>query len=98
MAAIGGGAYDGQGVVDCLVSRFGPEKEIVVPPPKNAVRGANTQRNQHIDTIAEHGRMNWQTEAGYNQRSQVEAQIGRWKQVIGDHLQARDFDTQFVEA
>jgi len=92
------GAYDSQSVVDCLVSKFGPEIEIIVPPPKNAVRGANAQRNQHIDAIAEHGRLKWQTEAGYNQRSQVEAQIGRWKQVIGDSLQARDFDNQIAEA
>ncbi|MEP3332214.1 MAG: IS5/IS1182 family transposase, partial [Sedimentitalea sp.] len=82
----------------CLVSKFGPEIEIIVPPPKNAVHGANTRRNQHIDAIAEHGRMNWQAEAGYNQRSHVETQIGRWKQVIGDRLQARDFDNQIAEA
>ena len=92
------GAYDGQGIADCLVDKFGPEIEIIVPPPKNAVHGANAQRNQHINAIAEHGRMQWQIEAGYNQRSQVEAQIGRWKQVIGDCLQARYFDTQIAEA
>ncbi|MEO9778953.1 MAG: IS5 family transposase [Sedimentitalea sp.] len=85
------GAYDGQSVVDCLVDKFGPEIEIIVPPPKNAVHGANAQRNKHIDAIAEHGRMKWQAKAGYNQRSQIEAQIGRWKQVIGDGLQARGF-------
>ncbi|MEP3082265.1 MAG: hypothetical protein ABJO75_00620, partial [Sedimentitalea sp.] len=33
-----------------------------------------------------------------NQRSHVETQIGRWKQVIGDRLQARDFDNQIAEA
>ncbi|MFA3920512.1 IS5 family transposase [Ruegeria hyattellae] len=48
------GAYDGQGVVDCLVERFGPEMEIVIPPPKSAVHGENAQRNQHIDAIAKH--------------------------------------------
>ena len=42
--------------------------------------------------------MKWQTEAGYNQRPQVEAQIGRRKQVIGDRIQARDCDNQTVEA
>ncbi|WP_171181223.1 IS5 family transposase [Ruegeria sp. HKCCD8929] len=92
------GGYDGQGVVDCLEDRFGSGIEIIVPPPKNAVRGENAQRNQHIDAIAEHGRMNRQTETGYNERSKVEAQIGRWKQVIGDRLQARDFDRQIAEA
>lgn len=91
------GAYDGQGVVDCLEDKFGPGIEIFVPPPKTAVYGENAQRNQHIAAIAEHGRMNWQTDTGYNQRSQVEAQIGRWKQVIGNRLQARDFDRQIAE-
>jgi hypothetical protein len=92
------GAYDGQGVVDCLVDKFGSEIEIVIPPPKNAVHGENAQRNHHIDAIAQNGRISWQAETGYNQRSQVEAQIGRWKQVIGDRLQARDFDNQIAEA
>ncbi|MFA3919874.1 IS5 family transposase [Ruegeria hyattellae] len=92
------GAYDGQGVADHLIAKFGTEVEITIPPPTNAVHGANEQRNQHIDTITKHGRMNWQIETGYNQRSQVEAQIGRWKQVIGDRLEARDFDNQIAEA
>jgi hypothetical protein len=92
------GAYDGQGVAGHLIAKFGTEIEITIPPPKNAVHGANEQRNQHIDAIAKYGRMNWQIETGYNQRSQVEAQIGRWKQVIGDRLQARDFDNQIAEA
>ncbi|MEP3329841.1 transposase [Sedimentitalea sp.] len=69
------GAYGGPGVADCLVDKFGPEIEIIIPPPKNAVPGANIQRNQHIDAVAEHGRMKWQSQTGYNQRSRVEAQI-----------------------
>lgn len=92
------GAYDGQGVADCLATKFGPEIECVIPSPKNAVHDANVQRNQYIDAIAEHGRTKWQSQTGYNQRSQVEAQIGRWKQVIGDRRQAREFDDQTVEA
>ena len=91
------GAYDGQGVADCLIEKFGRGVEIIIPPPKNAVHGKNAQRNRHIDVVAQHGRKNWQTETGYNQRSQVEVQIGRWKQVIGDRLQARDFDNQIAE-
>jgi DDE family transposase len=41
--------------------QYGSEIEINIPPPKSAVHGANKQRNQHIDAIAEHGRMKWQT-------------------------------------
>ena len=43
------------------------------------------------------GRMNWQKQTGYNQRSLVEAQIGRWKVVIGGSLQARKLDNQITE-
>jgi len=91
------GAYDGQGVFECLISKYGPNIEFIVPPPKHAVRGGNSQRDKHIKDIAEHGRMKWQTDIGYNQRSLIEAQIGRWKAVIGGSLQARNFDNQICE-
>jgi hypothetical protein len=32
-----------------------------------------TQRDKHLTTIAEHGRMSWQQSSGYNRRSLVEA-------------------------
>lgn len=84
------GAYDGKGVCGWLMSRFGPDIALVIPLPKNAVYGGNPQRNQHIEDIAVHGRMTWQTDTGYNQRSRIASQIGRWKQVIGSSLQAQD--------
>lgn len=86
-------AYGGEGVSTCLTARFGHGIEIIRSPPKNAVNGDNSQRNRHIDHIAEHGRMNWQKEKGYNQRSQ----IGRWKTIIGGSLQARKLDNQITE-
>ena len=91
------GAYNGQGVSACLEVKFGHNIEIIVPPPKNAVFGDNLQRNRHIDDMAEHGRMKWQKLVGYNQRSLVEAQIGRWKATIGGRLQARKLDNQITE-
>ncbi len=91
------GAYDGEGVSACLTARSGREIEIIVPPPKSAVNGNNAQRNRHISHIAEHGRMNWQKEKSYNQRSQIKAQIGRWKTIIGGSLQARKRDNQITE-
>lgn len=53
------GAHDGQGVLGCLVFKYGPDIELIIPPPKNAVHGYNLQRNNHIERIAEHGRMKW---------------------------------------
>ncbi|EJK88382.1 IS5 family transposase [Rhizobium sp. AP16] len=91
------GAYDGPGVSDCLAAAFGYEVDVVVPPPKNAVPGGNCQRNQHIEHIAKHGRMTWQAATGYNQRSRIETQIGRWKSVIGDRLHARNIESQTTE-
>jgi hypothetical protein len=39
-----------------------------------------------------------QKSTGYNQRSRVETQMGRWKTVIGPKLKARTFDNQTTEA
>jgi len=45
-----------------------------------------TQRDGHLQRIAEHGRMAWQNVSGFNKRARVEAAMSRWKQVIGDEL------------
>jgi hypothetical protein len=50
---------------------------------------APTQRDRHLQCIAERGRMGWQKASGYNKRSRVETAIGRYKQVIGDGLRFR---------
>jgi hypothetical protein len=66
-----------------------PEAAVIVPPRAMAVPSATaasepTQRDRHLQEIAEKGRIVWQTISGYNKRSRVEAAIGRYKQVIGD--------------
>ena len=48
--------------------------------------------------ITETGRMVWQKATGYGQRSRGEAQIGRYKQVIGLELRSRNMETQTTEA
>ncbi|WP_454858121.1 IS5 family transposase [Rhizobium binxianense] len=50
------GAYDGTGVSDSVIAAFGSGVEIIIPPPKNAVPGVSSQRNRHIEKIAERGR------------------------------------------
>lgn len=42
--------------------------------------------------------MAWQKSTGYNQRSWVETQMGRWKTVIVPKHKARNFDNQKIEA
>ena len=41
--------------------------------------------------------MAWQTATGYNQRSRIETQMGRWKSVIGPNLKSRSFARQITE-
>ena len=86
------GAYDQNRVYDSVTRRH-PDAAVVVPPRANAVPSdtaetAPTQRDDHIQHIAEHGRMAWQNASGYNKRARVEAAMNRWKQVIGDELRA----------
>jgi len=91
------GAYDGSGVFNTLKAAFGPDVEVIIPPPKSAATGLYDQRDAHIESIAELGRMGWQKATAYNDRALVEAQIGRWKTVIGDALKSRKIDTQVTE-
>ena len=58
---------------------------------------APTQRDRHLQCIAEHGRAAWQKTSGYNIRARVEATIGRFKQVIGDGLRCRTDQRRVIE-
>ena len=87
------GAYDQEGVAAAVAERH-PEALVIVPPRSTAVPSetaatAPTQRDRHLQCIAEHGRAAWQKASGYNIRARVEATIGRFKQVIGDGLRCR---------
>jgi Transposase DDE domain len=94
-----GGAYDGQVVYDAVAERH-PKAAVIVPPPITAVAGETTatQRDKHLMTIAEHGRMSWQRSSGYNRRSLVEPTMFRYKTVIGRRLHARILPNQRTEA
>ena len=88
----GDGAYDQDRVYASVAERH-PEAAVVVPPrasavPSDTAETAPTQRDGHLQHIAEHGRMAWQNASGYNKRARVEAAMNRWKQVIGDELRA----------
>jgi hypothetical protein len=89
----GDGAYDQDGVYRA-VANHQPEAAVIVPPRATAVPSATaasepTQRDRHLQSIVEKGRIGWQKMSGYNKRSRVEAAIGRYKQVIGDGLRSR---------
>ena len=72
------GAYDGQVVYDAIAERH-PKAGVIVPPRITAValKTIAMQRDNHLSTIAEHGRMSWQRSSGYNRRSLVETTMFR---------------------
>ena len=97
----GDGAYDQDGVYSAVAARH-PEAAVIVPPRSNAVPSetadtAPTPRDRHLQAIAEHGRMGWQKASGYNWRALVEADIGRWKRVIGHALRSQTDKRQATE-
>jgi hypothetical protein len=97
----GDGAYDRDDVYASVAARY-PDAGVIVPPRSSAVRSdtaetAPTQRDQHLQTITERGRMGWQRVSGYNWRALVEADISRWKRVIGDGLRSQTDRRQEAE-
>jgi hypothetical protein len=95
------GAYDRDDVYSNVTERH-PEAAVVVPPRRNAVPSgtagtAPTQRDRHLQRIAERGRLGWQKASGYHWRALIEADISRWKRVIGDALRSHTDGRQATE-
>jgi hypothetical protein len=95
------GAFDRDDVYAEVAARH-PEAAVLVPPrssavPSDTVETAPTQRDGHLRSIAERGRMGWQKASGYNWRALVEADISRWKRVIGDGLRFQTDGRQATE-
>jgi Transposase DDE domain len=95
----GDGAYDTAAVYDAVEERH-PEAAIVIPPRSTAILSetAATQRDQHLQTIAQHGRIGWQRSSGYSRRSLVETAMYRYKSIIGRRLHTRTLRNQRAEA
>jgi transposase len=93
------GAYDAAPVYDAILNRH-PEAEVIIPPRSTAVMSGTgtSQRDGHLETIGQHGRMGWQRRSGYGQRSLVEAAMYRYKSLIGRRLHARTLSNQKTEA
>ena len=95
------GAFDRDDVYAEVAARH-PNAAVVVPPrssavPSEAAETAPTQRDRHLQLIAERGRMGWQTASGYGWRALVESDISRWKRVIGDGLRSQTDGRQATE-
>jgi hypothetical protein len=77
----GDGAYDQASVYDSVAERH-PAAAVIVPPRATAVPSPMaetdpTQRDRHLQSIAEHGRMGWQKASGYNRRALAEVSAVR---------------------
>ena len=94
------GAYDQDGVYGQVAARH-PEASVVLPRssavPSDTARTAPRMRDRHLQTILERGCMAWQMVAGYDWRALVEADISRFKQVIGDGLRSRTDQRRAIE-
>jgi hypothetical protein len=71
--------------VDADIAARHPDAVVIVPPRSTAVPSGTaatkpTQRDRHLQCIAESRRLAWQRASGYNRRAKIEAAIGRWKQ------------------
>ena len=96
---IGDGNYDGESVSRAVLDHQ-PHAQVVIPPHKTAVlSGAgDTQRDHHIEVIAQHGRLAWQRITGYNLRNYAELAMRRYKRIFGNTMKARALPQQKTEA
>jgi hypothetical protein len=98
------GAYDGEPVYRAVAARQpDPPAAVVIPPRATAVPSPTggttpTQRDEHIRTIRDRGRMGWQKAVGYGRRSLGETAVSRYKAIIGGGLRARTLPAQKTEA
>ena len=76
-------AYDQDRVYASVAQRH-PAAAVIMPPRSTAVPSKTaerepTQRDRHLQLIAERGRMAWQKASGYNSRARAETVISRFK-------------------
>jgi hypothetical protein len=94
------GAYDGEPTYQTVAERD-PAAMVVIPPRSTAVPGSGTdptQRDGHIQSLADRGRLGWQRDTDYGKRSMAETAMSRYKRILGDHLHARKLSGQQAEA
>ena len=98
-AVIADGAYDGEPVSQAILVKQ-PDALVVIPPHTTAVCSVacNTQRDRHIQTVAQQGRIAWQRITGYNLRNHVELAMQRYKRIFGNAMKARALPQQKTEA
>jgi hypothetical protein len=93
------GAYDGDAIYDEVLQRH-PAARVIIPPRSTAILSdaGTTQRDDHLRSIEQHGRLGWQPRSGYGRRSLVETAMYGYKTIIGRRLHARTLLNQRIEA
>jgi Transposase DDE domain len=98
---VGDGGYDQERVYVEVAERH-PRAAVIIPPrstavPSDTAEAAPTQRDRHLQLIAENGRIAWQKASGYTKRARAEAAVARWERVIGDGLRSRADERRATE-
>jgi hypothetical protein len=77
-----------------------PAARVIIPPRSTAIlsEGGRTQRDDHLRSIEQYGRLGWQRRSGYGRRSLVETATYRYKTIIGRRLHDRTLPNQRIEA
>ena len=89
------GSYDTRQSYDVAQDR---QASLVVPPRENAVAWEEDHpRTQALAQIQEKGMADWKATTNYHRRSIAENAMYRLKQLFGDRLASRIFETQVVE-
>lgn len=89
------GAYDTRHAYEVAAAL---ETRLVVPPRENAVPWEEGHpRNAVLEAVAQRGMAEWKEESGYHRRSIAENAMYRLKQLFGDRLASRLFETQVTE-
>ena len=65
--------------------------------PSRTAESEPTQRDRHLQLIAERGRRAWQKASGYTKRARAETAISRFKRVIGDELRSHTEERRATE-
>jgi len=79
--------------------------KVTIPPRRGAriwkhgnSKAQKLARDENLRAIRQVGRKRWKEQSGYHRRSLAETAMARYKRMVGDKLQAREFDRQCSEA
>jgi hypothetical protein len=104
----GDGSYDQRGCYQVLQERHKEQEQalkVTIPPRRGAriwqhgnSREGKLVRDENLREMRRIGRKRWKQQNGYHRRSLAETAMSRYKRMVGEKLQARDFERQNTEA